>query len=136
MPNPSSTREAISQIVVCAMLLFLNGHSGIFLLIGVALVLGLPQGLNSLANQNAVYFQADPTRMGASAGLLRTFAYLGAMVSSAATGAFFKDGADTAGLHGLAIFLIVTAGLLLVVVLADRSLRRIGGAPVTKGSPA
>ena len=77
----------------------------------------------------AVYFQADPDRMGASAGLLRTFAYLGAMVSAAATGAFFRRGADTAGLHELAVFLIVVAGLLLVVVLADRSPRRLGGAP-------
>ena len=54
---------------------------------------------------------------------VRTFAYLGAMVCSAATGAFFKHGADT---HDLAVFLIVVATLLLVVVLADRSLRRLG----------
>jgi hypothetical protein len=117
-------------------MLVLNSTSALWIPVAISIIFGLPQGLNSLANQNAVYFQADPDRMGASAGLLRTFAYLGAMVSSAATGAFFKDGADTAGLHDLAIFLIVTAGLLLVVVLADRSLRRIGGAPVTKGSPA
>ncbi|MFF5293090.1 MFS transporter [Paractinoplanes globisporus] len=127
---------AISQVVACALMLVLNSTSALWIPIVISIIFGLPQGLNSLANQNAVYFQADPDRMGASAGLLRTFAYLGAMVSSAATGAFFKDGADTAGLHDLAIFLIVTAGLLLVVVLADRSLRRIGGAPVTKGSPA
>lgn len=46
---------------------------------------GLPQGLNGLANQNALYAQAEPARMGASAGLLRTFMYLGALLSSAAT---------------------------------------------------
>ncbi|GAA2605836.1 MFS transporter [Paractinoplanes durhamensis] len=117
---------AVSQIAVAALMLILHGGSALWLLVLISLVCGLPQGLNSLANQNAVYFQADPDRMGASAGLLRTFAYLGAMVSSAATGAFFKHGADTAGLHDLAIFLLVVATLLLVVVLADRSLRRIG----------
>jgi len=116
---------AVSQVVACALMLLLNAESALWIPVLISIICGLPQGLNSLANQNAVYFQADPDRMGASAGLLRTFAYLGAMVSAAATGAFFRNGADTAGLHELAVFLIVVAGLLLVVVLADRSLRRL-----------
>jgi hypothetical protein len=120
---------AVSQVVACALMLLLNAESALWIPVLISVICGLPQGLNSLANQNAVYFQADPDRMGASAGLLRTFAYLGAMVSSAATGAFFRHGAGTAGLHGLAVFLIVVAGLLLIVVLADRSLRRLGGTP-------
>ena len=117
---------AASQLVACALMLVLDAGSALWIPVVISVVCGLPQGLNSLANQNAVYFQADPARMGASAGLLRTFSYLGAMVSSAATGAFFRHGADTAGLHNLAIFLIVVAVLLLVLVLADRSLGRIG----------
>jgi MFS family permease len=117
---------AVSQVVACALMLVLDSTSALWIPVLISIICGLPQGLNSLANQNAVYFQADPDRMGASAGLLRTFAYLGAMVSSAATGAFFKRGADTTGLHELAVFLIVVATLLLVVVLADRSLGRIG----------
>lgn len=117
---------AISQVVACALMLTLNAASALWIPVVISVIFGLPQGLNSLANQNAVYFQADPSRMGASAGLLRTFSYLGAMVSSAATGTFFRHGADTAGLHDLAVFLIVVALLLLVLVLADRSLRRLG----------
>jgi MFS family permease len=128
---------AISQIVVCALLLFVNGHSGIWLLVGVALILGLPQGLNSLANQNAVYYQAHPDRMGASAGLLRTFVYLGAMISSAATGITFKHGASTPGLHSLAYFLIVVAAISLAVILADRSLGKVGKkTPTPEGTSA
>ena len=117
---------AVSQVVACALMLVLNAGSALWIPIGISVICGLPQGLNGLANQNAVYFQADPARMGASAGLLRTFSYLGAMVSSAATGAFFKHGADTAGLHDLAIFLVVVAVLLLILVVADRSLGRLG----------
>lgn len=117
---------AASQVVACALMLLLSAHSAIWLPILVAVVMGLPQGLNSLANQNAVYFQADPARVGASAGLLRTFTYLGAMVASAAYGAFFRHGADTPGLHHFAVFLIVVAVLLLAVILSDRSLTRIG----------
>ncbi|NMO53299.1 MFS transporter [Actinoplanes sp. TBRC 11911] len=128
---------AISQIVVCGLLLVLDAGSGIWLLVGVALILGLPQGLNNLANQNAVYYQAHPDRMGASAGLLRTFVYLGAMVSSAATGITFKHGATTAGLHSLAYFLIVVAAISLVVIVADRSLGKVGKKTTTpEGSTA
>jgi MFS family permease len=117
---------AASQVVGCVLMLLLTGHSPIWLPVLIASVNGLPQGLNSLANQNAVYYQADPARMGASAGLLRTFAYLGAMVAAAAYGSFFRHGAGTAGLHHLAIFLIVVAALLLAVILVDPSLARVG----------
>jgi len=115
-----------SQIVAAALLLVLDGTSALWIPVVVALICGLPQGLNNLANQNAVYYQADPARMGASAGLLRTFTYLGAMVASAAYGGFFRHGATTAGLHGLAVFLIVVGSLLLALTMADRSLARFG----------
>ena len=57
---------------------------GLLSYVAVALVAGVPQGLNNLANQNAVYYQADPARVGSSAGLLRTFFYLGAIIASTA----------------------------------------------------
>jgi MFS family permease len=124
-----------SQIVVCALLLLLHSGSPIWLLVGVTMVLGVPQGLNGLANQNALYYQADPSRMGSSAGLLRTFMYLGALVASAANGAFLNRTADTRGLHHLAVFLVVVAVLMLALTVVDRSLRRIGGpAPATEES--
>lgn len=126
---------AAAQLLACSLMLLLDARSGIGILVVISVVCGFPQGLNNLANQNAVYFQADPTRTGASAGLLRTFTYLGALVSSAATGVFFADGADTGGLHDLAVFLIVVAALLFVLVLADRSLRRLGTDP-SKGTAA
>jgi hypothetical protein len=68
------------------------------------MVVGLPQGLNNLANQNAVYHQADATRLGSSAGLLRTFTYLGAMIASADNSAFFGRTADTSGIHHIGWF--------------------------------
>jgi sugar phosphate permease len=71
--------------------------------------------------------------MGSSAGLLRTFGYLGAIVASAANGAFLSRRADTAGLHHLAWFLVAVAALFLVVTVVDRSLSttttRSGKAP-------
>lgn len=117
---------AAGQIVACALLLLLGAHSSVWLLLTVVLVLGVPQGLNSLALQNAVFHQADPDRMGSSAGLLRTFGYLGAIVASAANGAFFGQRADTGGLHDLAWLLLTVSVLFLAVTVADRSLRRVG----------
>ncbi|GAA4668064.1 hypothetical protein [Frondihabitans cladoniiphilus] len=87
--------------------------------------MGVPQGLNSLANQNAVYYQADPATLGASSGLLRTFTYLGAIVASASSGAFYGQRASTHGLHELAVFLFVIALCFFALTLVDRSLRAV-----------
>jgi MFS family permease len=117
---------AAGQIAACAMLLLFHPGSAVWLLVAVAIVCGVPQGLNSLSLQNAVYYQADPARIGSSAGLLRTFTYLGAMVSSAASGAFFAHRADTGGLHRMAWFMLAVGVVFLAVTVADRSLGRIG----------
>lgn len=119
---------AVGQTAACSLLLALHADSALWLLLGVAVVLGVPQGLNSLALQNSVFHQADPDRMGSSAGLLRTFGYLGAIVASAADGAFFGPRADTGGLHELAWLLLAVSVLFLGVTVADRSLRRVGAA--------
>lgn len=113
-----------SMLAASAGLLALNGGSAIWALIVVGLLAGATQGMNGLANQNALFRQADATRMGTASGLLRTFQYLGAIVSSAAVAIAFHNGASSGGLHGLAIVMIGCGTLLLAVILADRSLSR------------
>ena len=117
---------ALAQVAACVVLLGLTSGSSIWVLVGLAVLLGLPQGLTSLANQNAVYHQADGARIGASSGLFRTFTYGGAIGASAATGAFFGSTADTSGLHALAAFMTVVGVLLVLLTLLDRSLGRVG----------
>jgi MFS family permease len=119
---------AAAQLSAALVLLLLDGGTPIWALIGLSLLVGIPQGLNNLALQNALYHQADPATLGASSGLFRTAVYLGAMVASAATGAFFGATADTAGLHELALFLVGVAGLFLLLTVFDRSLGRRAGA--------
>jgi MFS family permease len=99
-----------------------HGGSPIWLLVVVGVLIGVPQGLNGLANQNALYRQADAERMGSAAGLLRTFMYLGAISASAAVAACFPHGADTAGLHSLSFVMLACAAALLVAAALDRSL--------------
>ncbi|GAA1953237.1 MFS transporter [Catenulispora subtropica] len=115
-----------AQVVGCTLLLVMGSGSAIWTIVLVAAVIGVPQGLNGLANQNALYAQADPERMGSSAGLLRTFMYLGALLASAASAAFYREGATTGGLHRLAVLLIAVSVLFLVVTVVDRSLSRVG----------
>ncbi len=124
---------AVGQIVGCVLLLTLQSSATVWLLIVVALVFGLPQGLNSLALQNAVYRQANPDDIGASAGLLRTFGYLGAVISAAAQGALYGHAADTSGLHHLALLLIGIGAAFLLITVFDRSLSR--SATTTEAHP-
>ncbi|MEU4166290.1 MFS transporter [Streptomyces sp. NPDC026665] len=116
---------SLVQIAGCLAMLTLGAGSAIWVLAGVGAVMGVPQGLNGLANQNALYRQAEPARIASAAGLLRTFMYLGAMAASAADAAFFPHGADTGGLHHLALFMLAGAVLLLAATLTDRSLREL-----------
>jgi MFS-type transporter involved in bile tolerance (Atg22 family) len=115
---------AVGQIIGCALLLTLHAGAAIWLLLVVALVFGIPQGLNSLALQNSVYRQANPDDIGASAGLLRTFGYLGAIIASAAQGAFYGRAASTGGMHHLALLLIGVGVAFLLITVFDRSLTR------------
>lgn len=120
---------AVGQIAACALLFLLDSESAVWLLVVTAVVVGIPQGLNNLALQNSVYYQAEPERMGSSSGLLRTFGYLGAIVASAANGAFLSQRADTSGLHHLTWFLLAIAVLFLGVTVADRRLAQVGARP-------
>ncbi|MFL4908988.1 MFS transporter [Streptomyces sp. MMS24-I2-30] len=115
---------ATGQLVACALILLVGGSSPIWLLLVIALVFGVPQGLSNLALQNSVYYQADSERMGSSAGLLRTFVYLGSMIASVATAAAFGQHADTTGLHHLAWFMLAAGALFLLLTVCDRGLRR------------
>lgn len=117
---------AVTQLLAALLLLLLDGRAPIALLVAVTAVVGIPQGLLNLANQNAVYYQADAERLASSSGLLRTFAYLGAIVASALNGAFYGHTADTPGLHHIAWVLVAGAALLIVITVLDRSTARIG----------
>ena len=114
-----------SVAAVAAATVLLLGHTApIWLLVVVAVLSGLPQGLNSLANQNALYGQAPAERIGTASGLLRTFQYGGAMLASALIAAVFPHRATTGGLHTLALVMLGCTVLLLAVTLLDPSLRR------------
>ncbi|MFC8722334.1 MFS transporter [Kitasatospora sp. NPDC057198] len=112
----------LGQVAACALMLALGAHSPLWALAALAVVFGVPQGANGLALQNSVFLQSDPARTGSSAGLLRTFAYLGSMVASAATAAAYGPHAGTAGMHQLAWVMLGAAVLFLLLTAFDRAL--------------
>ncbi len=115
---------AVGQLVACALMLTLTGSSSVWALVLVAVIFGVPQGLNSLALQNSVYFQSDPERTASSAGLLRTVAYVGSMVASSMAAVSFGRHADTAGMHHLTWIMLGAGAVFLLLTVFDRTLGR------------
>ena len=114
-----------AQLVAAILMLTATPSSPIWLILMVTVAAGIPQGLLNLANQNALFAVAPAERMASSAGLLRTFLYLGAIVSSTTNGALLGPDASTSGMHEIGWMLMgVAVGFALLTVL-DRGLRNI-----------
>lgn len=115
-----------AQILAGVLIVVMPDDAPIWILMLPTAVLGIPQGLNNLANQNALYFQADSSRIASSAGLQRTFMYFGAIAASIAIGLFYGDRPTTPGIHGLGLFVLCVAIVFLFISTLDRSLARVG----------
>jgi MFS family permease len=115
--------SAVASIVASAGVLFLTHSTPVAFFVAVTLVFGLSQGTTSFGNQGALYMQAPSNAIGTASGLLRTFGYLGAIASSAATGVVFRHGADDSGLHAIAWILVGTSVVVLLMTITDRALR-------------
>ena len=113
---------AVAQMAASALVLLVHPDSSLLFLAVIALVTGIPQGLLNLANQAALYHQVEPERTASSAGLLRTFMYLGAIAAATANGALLGENADTRGMHAVGVFTLAVSALLTLLVVADRSL--------------
>ena len=129
--RPALVAGALSLLVGAGVLAAVEVGSPLWVLVVAGLGIGGMQGLVGLANQKALHQQADAATVGAAAGLLRTFAYLGALVSTAGIAALYSQGPTTSGLHDLAYAMVGCALAVLVLTLADRSLRR----PAARPSP-
>ncbi|WP_022880153.1 MFS transporter [Microbacterium sp. B19] len=122
-----------AQLVAGILVLFMTDASPLWFLVLTMVILGIPQGLNNLAIQNSLYAQAEPARIASSAGLSRTFFYLGAIVSSVVYGNAYGARASTSGLHTLGWFVVAVATVFLVITVFDRSLARVGRPPLHSG---
>lgn len=127
----SARTKTLRAPLALAAFALLAGYVGLLLLgdgssrlaIGaVGAVFGLSQGMSAVANQAAVYEQSPANEIGTSSGLQRTAGYLGAVGASSLLGFFYGKRASTAGLHSLAVAMVVLSVLLCAGTLLDRSL--------------
>src|SRR5262249_49768093 len=88
--------------------------------LAVALVLGVPNGLNNLGLQAALYEAAPAASMGTASGLFQTFRFTGAILSTAVIGIVLGQGASSGGLHALAAVIAAVSSALLVASLLMR----------------
>ncbi|SHK09929.1 Major Facilitator Superfamily protein [Pseudonocardia thermophila] len=85
---------------------------------------GIVMGATSAANQQALYVQADPGRLGTAAGLMRTAHFLDSIWSTALVGVAFQHGVTDGGLLVIAAVVAVASVLMLALAVGDRALRR------------
>jgi MFS family permease len=117
---------SVSAAIVGAVgLLIFNAATPIWVIILITSIFGIVMGTMSQGNQMALYLQVPPRMMGTASGLLRTFTYIGSIVSSSLINIGFHDGATTAGLHLIAILMVVVSLIATFITIADKSLRTI-----------
>ncbi|MER5786530.1 MFS transporter [Streptomyces mobaraensis] len=113
----------VAMVAASAALAFTGPGTPLAVLVLVGVVFGLPNGLNAVGNQAALYAQAPAGGTGTAAGLFRTAQYVGAVASTSVIGLVYGDRATTGGLHSAAVVLTVLGALLLPATLFDRALR-------------
>jgi MFS family permease len=98
-----------------ATLLTLDDRTGALGIIAATALLGLPNGLNNMGLQGALYASAPAAGTGTAAGLFQTCRYVGAIGSTALLGLLFTDDLTTAGLHRIALVGAALATLLVAI---------------------
>jgi MFS family permease len=119
---------AIACLAGSAGVLFLGSSSSVIWIVAITLAFGVAMGTAASGNQIALYTQAPADQLGTASGLLRTFGYVGSIASSAITGIVFHAGVSDHGLHIIAWIMVGVSVVLVVVTLADRTLRSPGAA--------
>lgn len=104
--------------------MLLDAGTGVLLVVTLTLVFGVTLGTFAPANQTALYQQAQASQIGTAAGLLRTAGYIGSVASSALIGIVFRTTVTDHGLHTIGVVMTAASALGLLLVAADRRLRR------------
>ncbi|HEY5353609.1 MAG TPA: MFS transporter [Streptosporangiaceae bacterium] len=137
---PISRRNLVRGPVIAAAIaclagsvgvLFLGSSTSVIWIVAITLAFGVAMGTAASGNQIALYTQAPADQIGTASGLLRTFGYVGSIASSAITGIVFHGGVSDHGLHIIGWIMVGVSAILVLVSLADRTLRGAGQAEVS-----
>jgi MFS family permease len=106
MVRTALVATAATAVLGSAALLLFHSTSSVWLLTVVVMVFGVPSGLGMVGNQAMLYQQAPAEQLGVAAGLMRTFMYCGAILSSSLIALSFDGRATDEGLHLVALSLL------------------------------
>lgn len=106
----------ITMVIACLSWLILNQQSGVVLIIAVALVIGIADGINMIANQALLNQEAPLAQKGISFGLFRTSGYIGAIVSSTHLKTLFHHGVTDSNFHQMGILMLCASGVLVLLL--------------------
>jgi MFS family permease len=98
-------------------LLVFTSSTPLWVLTLVITVFGVCSGLGMIGNQAALYQQAPAEHVGVAAGLMRTFMYTGAILSSSLISASFGERATDPGLRVVTLVLLGLGALLVLLTL-------------------
>ncbi|CAG6390742.1 membrane hypothetical protein [Actinacidiphila cocklensis] len=138
---PFARRESLAVPLLATAAAALTGSAGllvfthttpVWILVLVIMVFGITSGLGMLGNQAALYRQAPPESIGVAAGLMRTFTYLGAILSSGLISLAFGRRATDHGLHTV-VWVLLAIGVLLVGLTLAAVRGRHAAGPETHG---
>lgn len=130
--SPISRRNLVRGPVIAAALACLLGSAGVLLfsasawigwVVAVTLVFGIVMGTAAAGSQTALYSQAPAELLGTASGLLRTFGYIGSIAASAITGVVFHTSVSDHGVHLIAWIMVGVSIALVLMTIADRTLR-------------
>jgi sugar phosphate permease len=123
--------------VASAALLTVGARAPAIVLITIGVLFGVPNGLNVVANQAAMYQQVPAGQAGTASGLFRAAQYIGALFSASLIGLVYGHHASNGGLHELAVVFLALSAVLLAGAVLDPTIRRRdrAGLPVP-GTPS
>ncbi len=115
---------AVVALGVAVTLRFMTVGTPTAAIIALTVAFGVTASLGAVGNQGALYAQSPARDAGTAAGLMRTFAYLGAILASSLISLSYAHGVTDAGLHSIATGLIAGSSILLLLTALDRRLPR------------
>jgi MFS family permease len=101
----------------CTGLYMLNVNSGIIFIIGFAIVMGMSDGTNIIANQNLLNAESPLEQKGVSFGLFRTFGYIGAILSGTQLKVLFHNGVKDNNFHQISYYALYSCGVLALLLI-------------------
>jgi predicted MFS family arabinose efflux permease len=111
---------SIVLVIGTLLFLFLDPSTPIFIILLIAAVIDIPNGLNNIGLSTSLYSNTKPEETGVASGIFQTFRSIGSILSTSLQGLTFGSSITTGCLHMIAILTVVISSMLLIVSLSRK----------------